>query len=214
MKPKYCDKLCYDLVQAPREMDVAMNSAESRSTMTLRKVHPGGYFWHVARAEREGHLLRLVSEAGRIVLITNSAREANDFSERLTLSGVPVLVATDVSNVAAVRAFSDDRVSTLVATQDYLIAHGPIEAPTVVHLRTSPSVRDYARRVDAVLAPAHVTFIVPEDERRVVSLLSHLQRDSGHGEPDDVAFDDIVDLTGVHEFAMVAHARRRFPLRG
>ena len=191
-----------------------MNSAESRSTMTLLKVHPGGFFWRVTRSEREAHVLRLLSETGRIVVITNTLREAVDFSERLRLSGVRVLVAIDVADIAPMAAFKADHVSTLVATQEYVIAHGPIEAPTVVHLRTSPSVRDYARRIDAVLAPAHITFIVPEDERRVGSLLSHLEADSGHGIPDEVEFHDVVDRTATTGFANVSHARRRFSLRG
>lgn len=189
-----------------------MSTAE-QPTMTLKNVHPGGYFWHVSRAEREGHLLRLVSETGRIVLVTNSVSEANDFAERLTLSGVPVLLATDIANNTAARAFTQDQVSTLVATQEYVLANGPVDAPTAVHLRTSPSVRDYARRIEAVRAPVHVTFVVPEDERRVVSLLSHLEGDSGHGSPDDVEFAEVLDLTNTDEMAMVASARRRFPLR-
>ncbi len=189
-----------------------MSTAE-QPTMTLKNVHPGGYFWHVSRAEREGHLLHFVSETGRLVLVTNSVREANDFAERLTLSGVPVLVATDVANASAARSFAHGRVNTLVATQEYVLAHGPIDAPLAVHLRTSPSVRDYARRIEAVRAPVHVTFVVPEDERRVVSLLSHLEADSGHGRPDDVEFAKVLDLTSTTEMAMVANARRRFPLR-
>ncbi len=197
-----------------REAYVNLHSAESGSNMTLLQIHPGGYVWHVPRAGREAHLLRLVSQTGRLVLITNSSREAIDYSERLTLSGVPVLVATDTSNVAVVDAFNDDHVSTLIATQEYVIANGPIEARMVVHLRTSSSVRDYERRIDAALAPVHVTFIVPEDERRMVSLLSHLKADSGHGEPADVEFEDIVDLTSADDFAMVGHARRRIRLRG
>ena len=191
-----------------------MTSAETHTTMTLKNVHPGGYFWHVARSEREGHLLRFVREAGRIVLVTNSPREANDFAERLTLSGVPVLVATDVANAGAIEAFSTDDVSSLVATHEYVLAHGPVDAPTAIHLRTSPSVRDYARRVDSVRSPVHVTFVVPEDERRVSSLLSHLVSDSGHGEPDHVEFAQVLDLTSTEEMAIVANARRRFPLRG
>lgn len=181
--------------------------------MTLKNVHPGGYFWHVSRSDREGHLRRLVSEAGRIVLVTNSVREANDFAERLTLSGAPVLVATDVANAAAGRTFKSDAVSSLVATHEYVLAHGPVAAPTAVHLRTCPSVRDYTRRIEAVQSPVHVTFVVPEDERRVGSLLSHLQSDSGHGLADSVGFDEVVDLTQANEMAMVASARRRFPLR-
>lgn len=191
-----------------------MTSAESTTTMTMKNVHPGGYFWHVARSDREGHLLRFVRETGRIVLVTNSPREANDFAERLTLSGVPVLVATDVANEVAAESFATDGVSSLVATHDYVLAHGPLEAPTAVHLRTSPSVRDYSRRIEAVLAPVHVTFVVPEDERRVTSLLSHLMSDSGHGLPDNVEFDQVLDLTNTDEMAIVANARRRFPLRG
>lgn len=182
--------------------------------MTLKNVHPGGYFWHVSRSEREGHLLRFVSEVGRIVLVTNSVSEANDFAERLTLSGVPILVATDVSNDAAGRAFSEDKVSTLVATQEYVLAQGPFSAPTAVHLRTSPSVRDYTRRIGAVQAPVHITFVVPEDERRVVSLLSHLEGDGGHGTPGETPIDEVLDLTKTDEMAMVSTARRRFPLRG
>lgn len=197
-----------------RKSDLGMTSAETKGTMTLKNVHPGGYFWHVSRADREGHLLRLVREAGRIVLVTNSVREANDFAERLTLSGVPVLVATDVANQAAARTFENDAVSSLVATHDYVLTNGPVAAPTAVHLRTTPSVRDYTRRIEAVRSPVHVTFVVPEDERRVGSLLSHLEGDSGHGCADVVDFDEVVDLTQASEMAMVASGRRRFPLRG
>jgi len=181
--------------------------------MTLKNVHPGGYFWHVSRAEREGHLLRFLSEMGRIALVTNSAREANEFAERLTLCGVPVLVATEMANASASRAFTQDQVSTLVATQEYVLANGPVDARMAVHLRTSPSVRDYARRVAAVRAPVHLTFVVPEDERRVVSLLSHLEGDSGHGRRDDIEFSEVLDLTRADEMANIASARRRFPLR-
>lgn len=180
--------------------------------MTLQNVHPGGFFWRVARADRETQLLRFVAEAGKLAIIANTASEANEFAERLTLSGVPVVVATNPANEAAVRSFVDDGLSTLVATQEYLLANAPAPASMVVHLRTSPSVRDYARRLDAAPSSVHLTFVVPEDERRAMSLLSHLGDDLGNGSPDHVDIDHIIDLTTTDDLAMMAHARRRFPL--
>jgi len=180
--------------------------------MTLQNVHPGGFFWHVARSDREIHLLRFVAEAGKLAVITNTAREAHDFAERLTLSGVPVLVATNPANHGAVRSFVDDGLSTFVATQEYLLANGPAPASMVVHLRTCPSVRDYARRLVAAPSSVHLTFVVPEDERRAMSLLSHLGDDAANGTPDQVGIDHVIDLTSTDDLAVMAHARRRFPL--
>lgn len=179
--------------------------------MTLQNVHPGGFFWRIARSDRETQLLRFVAEAGKLAVIANTAREANEFAERLTLSGVPVLVATNPANETAVRSFVDDGVSTLVATQEYLLANARVPASMVVHLRTSPSVRDYARRLDAAPSSVHLTFVVPEDERRAMSLLSHLG-DTGNGTPDHVDIDHVIDLTTNDDLATMAHARRRFPL--
>jgi hypothetical protein len=179
---------------------------------TLQNVHPGGFFWRVARSDREVHLLRFVAEAGNVAVITNTAREAHDFAERLTLSGVPVLVATNPANQGAVRSFVDDGLSTFVATQEYLLANGPAPASMVVHLRTCPSVRDYARRLDAAPSSVHLTFVVPEDERRAMSLLSHIGDDAANGTSDQVGIDHVIDLTSTHDLAMMAHARRRFPL--
>ncbi|MFT7473092.1 MAG: hypothetical protein ACI81L_000003 [Verrucomicrobiales bacterium] len=189
-----------------------MTLAEIPFSTTLQNVHPGGFFWNLERSERATQLVRFASLTKKLVIISNVAREANDYAERLRLSGVPVHVATDPASDAAVEAFRGHDVSALVATHEYVLAQGPTPAPMVVHLRTAASVRDYTRRLDAVPSAVHLSFVVAEDAKRAASLISHFGFDHGHGEPGDVRLDDVIDLTDTNAIATVGHARRRFPL--
>lgn len=182
--------------------------------MGLQRVHPGGFFWTISRAEREPMLLRLAAEAKRLSVIASSTREASGYAERLTLSGVPVLTATDPTRSQSADTFLDDRVSTLVTTDDYIAVHGPIRVPMAVHLRVCPSVRAYARRLDAVPSAVHVTFVLPEDAVRAQALQAYLKNDRGHPDVEDVEFEDVIDLTDTSTPAAMTTGRRRFPLRG
>ncbi len=182
--------------------------------MTLQHVHPGGFFWNIERTERENILLRLATEAGRLAIITRTVQEAESLSERLTLSGLPVFLASDMSRSETLETFREDPVSTLVATHDFLISHGPVRVPMAVHSRVSSSVRDYSRRLEAVPSAAHVTLVSPEDAHKATSLRNFLSNDKGHDNVIDVTLQEIVDLTDGAEMAAMSPTRRRFPLRG
>jgi hypothetical protein len=187
-----------------------MTLAESTST-TVQRVHPGGFFWNLERSDRLAHLVRLAAQTQKLAIVTNTVREAEEFAERLTLSGVPVHLASDVNNPSVIRQYQDDRVSTLVTTHEYALNFGPVPAPMIVHLRTALSVRDYSKRLDAMPSAVHLSFVVPEDHKRATSLISHFGLDHGHSAPAIVSLGDIIDLTDSNEIAMVSHARRRFP---
>ena len=182
--------------------------------MTLRNVHPGGFFWDISRADRDGILRQLAMEVGRLAVITRSDQEADALAERLTLSGLPVYVATDVSRAATVDTFNSDAVSTLVASHDFVMRHGPVRAPLAVHSRVSSSVREYSRRLEAVQSAVHVTLVTPEDAHKASSLSSFLVKDRGHDEVIDITLSDVIDLTELDGPAATARTRRRFPLRG
>ena len=79
-----------------------MSLADSVTKMTLEKVHPGGYFWKVARSDRDQLVRRLATRGRRLSVIAHSALEAKQFAERLTLSGLPVLLAVDPSRTELV----------------------------------------------------------------------------------------------------------------
>lgn len=188
-----------------------MTLAETPSS-TVQRVHPGGFFWPVERPDRVTHLVRFAAQTQKLAIVTNTAREADEYAERLTLSGVPVLSATDVSSLGSLSSYREDATSVLVATHEVVLGQGPTPAPMVVHLRTALSVRDYTKRLDAMPSSVHLSFVIPEDQKRATSLLSHFGNDHGHGEPNAVPLGDVIDLTDGQDVAMVSHARRRFPL--
>ena len=192
-----------------------MTVADSVSNMTLQNVHPGGFFWNVARSERDQIVLRLATEAKRLAVISQSVPEAKSFAERMTLSGLPVLLATDASRSEVVRSDLDDGGKVLIATHDFVLSHGPIRMPLAVHLRAPRSVRAYARRVEAVPAAAHITFVTPEDAAGAESLKAYLRNDRGHDGSVDVDLSEVIDLTdsASGSTAAVSSGRRRFPLR-
>lgn len=182
--------------------------------MTMQNIHPGGFLWYVSRAERSAVVLRLASAVNRLGVIVANPTEATAFAERLTLSGVPVLEATDVSRPDISESFRSDSVAALVTTDEYLEAHGPIRSPLAVHLRVPKTIRSYAGRLSSMPAAAHITFTVPEDTHRADALKSYLSNDRGHEALDDIDLREVVDLTNGAAVAEMSMGRRRFPLRG
>lgn len=132
--------------------------------MTLRYVHPGGYFWALMRSERDSTLLRIAAARRKMLVLASSESGAERLAERFTLSGVPVLLATSGGRPDAIEVYRSDDVSGLVTTQCHLEAHGPVAAPIVVHSRLAKSFRDYNRRRELAISPVHVSLVLPEDE--------------------------------------------------
>lgn len=192
-----------------------MSLADSVSKMTLENVHPGGYFWKIARGDRDQMLLRLASASRRLVIVAHSTPEAEKYAERLTLSGLPVLLADGAERNSALEAELENLSGTVVTTQDFAIAQGPIPAAVAVHLRATCSLRSYARRLDAVPAAVHVTFVAPDETSRAQSLLSSLRKERGGAEIIDVTLEEVIDLTESQPDALaeITSQRRRFPLR-
>lgn len=192
-----------------------MALADTELKMTLQKVHPGGYFWNVARGDRDQLVLRLATEAKQLVVIAHSTAAAKHFAQRLTLSGLPVFVAVDPSRKELVKAELSKRTNTVVTTSEYVLKHGPIEMPLAIHLRAAQTARVYARMVEAVLAKVHITFITAEDLTRAASLVAQLRSGGKDGDVPDISLEDVIDLTdgAASENAAVANFRRRFPLR-
>ena len=180
----------------------------------VHQVHPGGFFWNIERSERAPQLMRFVAQTTKLAVVANTVREAEKFAERLTLSGVPVVLATDAAKPEGLTGYcnEDEGPCVLIATHDVALSHGPMPSPMTVHLRSALSVRDYTKRLDALQSPVHLSFVVPEDQKRAASLLSHFGNDHGHGTPNKVHLGEVIDLTDGNVAAMVSHARRRFPL--
>jgi len=183
--------------------------------MTLQKVHPGGFFWNVARADRDQVVLRLATETKKLAIVAHSEPAAKSFAERLTLSGLPVFCATDSSRSDALADEISHGTITLVTTHDFVMSHGPIRVPLAVHLQAPRSVRVYARRLEAVPAAVHITFVTPDDVARAEALTSYLRNDRGHEQSDEISLGEVIDLTesGSTAAASVSTTRRRFPHR-
>lgn len=190
-----------------------MAVAEHHSKMTLRRTHPGGFFLNLPRGDRDQVVLQLASEAKQLAVIASTDAEAKSFAERLTLSGLPVFLATDTVRNDTLAEVIGDGVSTLVSTHDFVVGRGPIRVPMAIHLRVPRSVREYSRRLEAVPSSAHITFVIPDDEGRADSLQSYLRNDRGHGHEVQVSLTDVIDLTDSATTASVPNVRRRFPLR-
>lgn len=165
------------------------------------------------RGGRATALRRLASEVGKLVLVARTAAEAGVLAERLTLSGLPIRLATDLAEASAAEAFPVDGVASLVATHDYIIDAGPISAGVVVHTRPPRTARLYLRRLSAIQAPVHITLVLPEDEKAAQSLFPQISGSVSDTDPDpDEPFAEVLDLTRINEPARVSNSRRRFPL--
>ncbi len=168
----------------------------------------GGYLARVSRADRASSLQSLIASAGPVVAIAPTRREAEDLGERLRLSGVPVSVATSTSVSPQDIDFGTGRPTSLVASQEWILAAGPIEADVVVHTRLCRGSRDYARRLRAVQSPVHVSFVVAEDER----LLSQLGAGDTAGVNDIDLREVIASSTDAPVVPPAPAPRRRFPI--
>lgn len=179
--------------------------------MSFKQVHPGGYFWSLDRIDREKAIRRLATEVPQLVVITRTDVIAHELAQRLGLSGMPVVVGTTGSGSGAMRAFQTDGVSALVASDGYLRQQQPIEASLVVHARIAFSSKDYNRRLAAVVAPVHVSVVVPEDEKPARVLIDHLHDREVIEFNDDEAISTVIDLT-THRDPAKTRPKRRFPL--
>lgn len=188
-----------------------MSLADSVTNMTLENIHPGGYFWKVARSDRDQLVRRLATRGRRLAIVAHSGLEAKGFAERLTLSGLPVLLATDGTRAEVIEAEKDDCTSMIVTTHEFAVDHGPIPVSLAIHLRSASSIRDYSRRIDALPAAVHITFVTPEEESRAATLLSGLAKDRRDDNVIDVTLDDVIDLTDSESeaIASIASPRRR-----
>jgi len=186
--------------------------AEISPPTVVEQVHPGGFFRSIERGDRLANLLEFAAQSQRLAVVGNTDRDVVDISERLRLSGVPIFEAVEGANTSVMQAFLADGAHTLVAHSAYVLRHGPIPITMAVHLRPAPSVREYAKRLEALPAAVHLTFVVPEDRARADSLQSHFQHDRGYGEPVVVAIEDLIDLTDGGKPATLVTQRRRFPL--
>jgi len=179
--------------------------------MTLRHVHPGGYFWALQRTERDATLLRIASARRKMVVLATSDGGAERLAERLTLSGVPVLLGTSRGRSDSLEVYRSDDVSALVTTRGHLEAHAPLAAPIVVHSRVAKSLRDYSRRRELAVSPTHLSLVLPEDEE----IAEHLADQLGSPEILDVDGGDALGVMLDHsensDRATMA-SRRWFPL--
>lgn len=179
--------------------------------MTLRQIHPGGYFWSLPRVDRDATLLRIASVLRKMLVLAPDESSAERLAERLTLSGVPVLLAIEGGRCDALEMYRSDGVSALVTTSSFLHQHGPVSAPIVIHNRLADSVREYSRRVELALSKAHVSFVVSEDEVLASALAAQLAMPPVIDLDPIATFDSILDLVEGTDDAIVP-ARRRFPL--
>ena len=189
-------------------MTVAL--ADSVTNMTLENLHPGGYFWKVARSDRDQVVRRLSTRRRRIAVIAHSELEAASFAERLTLSGLPVVLAADPSRAELVEGQRESRPCTIVTTSEFAVEHGPVPVSLALHLRAASSLRNYGRRVDAVPAAVHITFVTPEDQSRADALLVGLRKERDD-DIIDVMLEEVIYLTDgdSQSIASIAVGRRR-----
>ena len=163
----------------------------------VQRVHPGGFFWTVQRADRLAHIARFVAQTRQLAIIASSDAEVSSHAERLKLSGVPVHQAMSDSPSSVLETYLAEPATTLIAPHEYLVENGPVPVPMAVHLRAARSVRQYAKRLDALPAAVHLTFVIPEDDQRASSLQAHFEHDEGHGGPSDVTVTDVI-LSLIH----------------
>ncbi len=179
----------------------------------ILKAHPGGFFWSVDRSRRVQTLLALAAHLKGMVVIAGSVSEATAISERLTLRGVPVVLAASVDRHTVVQDLESGATNALITTADFIEENGPIRAPLTVHLRPPFSPRSYAKRLRSALSAVHVTLVTPEDEQRAGELRSSLATSSQPNGPEAVDLRDLVDLSTSAEPAAIEQPRRRFVFR-
>lgn len=190
-----------------------MTSADFTVEAQIKRAHRGGFFWTVDRSLRMKAILEVASTIPRFVVLAGSESEARDVSQRLTLRGVPVLLASNPDNPRLATSFEQSAATTFVTTADYVVKHGPISSPLTVHLRPPFSVRSYIKRLNCSRSAVHVTFVTPEDEQRADELRSSLSPESGPLAKSEIDLVKVLDLTSSGRVAGVDTPRRRFAFR-
>lgn len=186
-----------------------MTLVDSPFISPIQRAHSGGFFWTVNRGRRIQAILEVASNLTRLVIIAGSESEATDVSQRLTLRGLPVVLAVDGDGSAS---FSD-ATTALVTTAEFAQKHGPIQAPMTIHLRPPFSVRSYVKRLKSSVSAVHVTFVTPEDEQRAGELRSVLSPHLDPSGDSGIELANVIDLTESAVAATVEPPRRRFPFR-
>lgn len=189
-----------------------MSLLDSSFISPIEQAHPGGFFLSLERSRRIHTILSLASKLKGIVVIAGSDGEAESISERLTLRGVPVLLASSPDAAEALSAL-DSATTALVTTANFIEENGPVQAPLTVHLRPPFSPRSYAKRLRCSLSAVHVTFVTPEDQQRARQLRMALSSNSDQAQVEANDLSDLVDLSKSCEAAVVEQPRRRFTIR-
>ncbi len=176
----------------------------------IQRAHNGGFFWAVNRGRRIQAILEVAGSLKKLVIIAGSESEAFDVSKRLTLRGLPVVLAVDDSHRGA---FDPDATTAIVTTADFAQKNGPIRAPMTIHLRPPFSVRSYVKRLKNSVSAVHVTFVTPEDAQRAGELRSVLSPGVDPAGEEGIALSNVIDLTDSPVAATVEPPRRRFAFR-
>lgn len=190
-----------------------MTLADSPFISPIQRAHRGGFFWTVNRSRRIQAILEVAGRVKKLVIIAGSESEAIDVSERLTLRGLPVVLAVGSAAKGGQRSFDNDSTTALITTADCAQKLGPIESPMTIHLRPPISVRSYVKRLKSSVSAVHVTFVTPEDERRAGALRSVLSPDLDPSGDEGIELSNVLDLTKSSVAAGVEAGRRRFAFR-
>lgn len=190
-----------------------MTLVDSPFISPIQRAHSGGFFWTVNRARRVQAILDVASRVKRLVIVAGSESEASDVSQRLTLRGLPVLLAASPSDRRPARTFKTSDRTVLVTTAEYAQENGPIESSMTIHLRPPFSVRSYVKRLKSSVSAVHLTFVTPEDEQRAGSLRSVLSPDLDPTGDQGIELGNVLDLTDSPQAATIETGRRRFAFR-
>lgn len=190
-----------------------MTVADTPFISPIQRAHPGGFFWTVNRARRIQAILDVAGRVKKLVVIAGSESEACDVSERLTLLGLPVLLASKPRHSYRSARFEASARSAIVTTSEFASQNGPVQAPITIHLRPPFSSRNYVKRLRSSVSAVHLTFVIPEDEQRASTLRSALSPDLDGLSNDVIDLDDVIDLTTADHVASIEPARRRFAFR-
>ena len=189
-----------------------MESGETTSVSPIQRAHSGGFFWAVNRSRRIQVILDMAAQLPKLVIIAGSESEAADIAERLTLRGLPVLLAASIEGYQRSIGPDDWSGGTLVTTAEYVSDRGPISSPMTIHLRPPFSVRSYVKRLKFSISPVQLTFVTPEEEARADQLRAALSPHLEVGKQ-GVELDQLLDITKSVTPAVVDSPRRRFAFR-
>lgn len=158
-------------------------------------------------------ILEVATSLKKLVIIAGSESEAADVSRRLTVRGVPVLLAVKPDDANGASVFESDSTTALVTTAEYAEKNGPLSSPMTIHLRPPFSVRSYVKRLKSSVSAVHVTFVTPEDESRAGTFRTALSANTDSFDDDVLELRDLLDLTASDGVASVDTGRRRFSFR-